>query len=171
MLYVTDSGPHRLVPTVGSKLKTCGLCHMNQIKSKLGWRIQCRFQCDVCGVPLCKGRRNCFIDYHNIMFGKSTSHGDSSSTTPTPNDGAGLHSSSLSLLPSTIESLELSTNLMPTSSSGYPAITSLIQSDNLMAQSVGHQHPVSSHDPRFNMEPTYRGDSSDKFKMVQRDGF
>ncbi|XP_033753410.1 uncharacterized protein LOC117336857 isoform X3 [Pecten maximus] len=163
-LYFTDSGPHRLVPNEGNKLKTCGLCHMNQIKSKLGWRIQCRFQCDVCCVPLCKGRRNCFVDYHNIMFGKLTGHGDAPVLKQGLGETAHPHGSSLSHLSQTslIQSPQSSTSPMPTSSSSHSTISSMIQSDHLLSMiqpsSVGHQPPpIPSPDNRFKMEPRFKG--------------
>ncbi|XP_021368232.1 uncharacterized protein LOC110459972 isoform X5 [Mizuhopecten yessoensis] len=172
-LYFTDSGPHRLVPNEGSKLKTCGLCHMNQIKSKLGWRIQCRFQCDVCGVPLCKGRRNCFVDYHNIMFGKSVSHlghGDVPLMKQVLDDTGLPVGSSFGHLSqsSMVQPPQSSTSPTPTS---HPPISSLMQSDHLSSiiqsstQSIGHhmsltsmgQPPLGSTDNRFKTEPRYKG--------------
>ncbi|XP_060086289.1 uncharacterized protein LOC132565634 isoform X6 [Ylistrum balloti] len=167
-LYFTDSGPHRLVPNEGSKLKTCGLCHMNQIKSKLGWRIQCRFQCDVCGVPLCKGRRNCFVDYHNIMFGKLEGHGDAPPMMKQIQDDTVPPSGSSLGLPSMILPAQSSTSPMPVSSS-HPPNLSLMQTDQLSSiiqshsQSVGHhlqmtsQPPLASPDNRFKMEPRFKG--------------
>ncbi|XP_060086297.1 uncharacterized protein LOC132565634 isoform X13 [Ylistrum balloti] len=59
---------HRAVRNEGYKLKSCVLCQANRTKTKAGWRVYARFQCELCGVALCTtAERNCFTKYHNLM--------------------------------------------------------------------------------------------------------
>ncbi|XP_033753420.1 uncharacterized protein LOC117336857 isoform X11 [Pecten maximus] len=59
---------HRAVKNEGYKLKSCVLCQANRTKTKAGWRVYARFQCELCGVALCTtAERNCFNKYHNLM--------------------------------------------------------------------------------------------------------
>lgn len=58
---------HKIVHTEGSKYKPCVLCQINKVKTKSGWYVYTYYKCDVCDVPLCKGR-GCFYTYHqNIL--------------------------------------------------------------------------------------------------------
>ncbi|XP_022314258.2 uncharacterized protein LOC111118864 isoform X4 [Crassostrea virginica] len=58
---------HKIVHTDGSKYKPCVLCQINKVKTKSGWYVYTYYKCDVCDVPLCKGR-GCFYTYHqNIL--------------------------------------------------------------------------------------------------------
>jgi hypothetical protein len=53
---------HELVP-IGTN-KPCAYCEFQKRRTKSGWYVYSRFRCNKCGVALCKGKRGCFIRYH-----------------------------------------------------------------------------------------------------------
>lgn len=61
-------GDHVLVKNAGNRYKPCAYCVSQKIKTKSGWYVNTYYQCEVCGVPLCKptarSNRNCFYSYH-----------------------------------------------------------------------------------------------------------
>ncbi|XP_069132883.1 uncharacterized protein [Argopecten irradians] len=72
---------HRLAHLQGVR-KLCVYCQFNKIKTKSGWWIYTRYKCEGCEIPLCNttSERDCFILYHNLMYGGS--HVSSSSVVP-----------------------------------------------------------------------------------------
>jgi hypothetical protein len=69
---------HILVHTDGNKLKACVYCQINKVKTRRGWSVKSYYMCKACEVPLCRGMRECFHHYHNIIgcksFGNPTLH-------------------------------------------------------------------------------------------------
>jgi len=59
---------HRLVSTENNKLKKCAYCRFYKVKTKSGWRVATRHMCEACRVPLCKEKRDCFLNYHSMYF-------------------------------------------------------------------------------------------------------
>lgn len=64
VMRTDDGGAHKLVHNDAKKHKPCGYCVMNKIKTKSGWYAYTTYKCDVCEVPLCRGKRDCFNLYH-----------------------------------------------------------------------------------------------------------
>ncbi|XP_033752958.1 uncharacterized protein LOC117336493 isoform X8 [Pecten maximus] len=64
---------HRLAHLQGLR-KLCVYCQFNKIKTKSGWWIYTRYKCEGCEVPLCNttSERDCFMLYHNLMYGGSS---------------------------------------------------------------------------------------------------
>lgn len=62
-----DGSQHRLVHSDGNKLKTCAFCSINKVRTKSGWYVYTTFRCEACDVPLCKGVRDCFTQYHKYI--------------------------------------------------------------------------------------------------------
>lgn len=58
-------GNHRPVRMPGkNNYKVCSLCYSNKIRTKSGYYVYSYYKCSVCDVPLCIGRRKCFLEYH-----------------------------------------------------------------------------------------------------------
>ncbi|XP_060086277.1 uncharacterized protein LOC132565629 isoform X7 [Ylistrum balloti] len=65
-----NTGPysdHKLVYTIDKKYKPCVFCQINKKKTKSGWYAYSYYKCDVCDIPLCKGSRDCFNQYHKFL--------------------------------------------------------------------------------------------------------
>ncbi|XP_060086302.1 uncharacterized protein LOC132565634 isoform X18 [Ylistrum balloti] len=61
------SGEHKIVRNTGTKYKTCVFCQMKGVKTKSGWYSYTYHKCEACDVSLCKGKRNCFEEYHRAI--------------------------------------------------------------------------------------------------------
>ncbi|XP_069132885.1 uncharacterized protein [Argopecten irradians] len=58
---------HKLVYTIDKKYKPCVFCQINKKKTKSGWYAYSYYKCDKCDIPLCKGSRDCFHQYHKFL--------------------------------------------------------------------------------------------------------
>lgn len=63
----TEGGAHRMVSIEGNKLRACALCSLYKIKTRSGWGVYTRHKCEACTVPLCKGKRDCFQQFHRVF--------------------------------------------------------------------------------------------------------
>ncbi|XP_021368243.1 zinc finger and BTB domain-containing protein 32-like isoform X14 [Mizuhopecten yessoensis] len=61
------SREHKIVRNTGTKYKTCVFCQMRGVKTKSGWYSYTYHKCEACDVSLCKGKRNCFEEYHRAF--------------------------------------------------------------------------------------------------------
>ncbi|VDI07807.1 Hypothetical predicted protein [Mytilus galloprovincialis] len=58
-------GNHKPIRMPGkNNYKVCSLCYRNKIRTKSGYYVYSYYKCSVCDVPLCIGRRKCFLEYH-----------------------------------------------------------------------------------------------------------
>lgn len=55
---------HQLVYTEEKRLRKCVYCHLKNARTYSGHAVTSYFQCQACGVALCKTMRNCFGDFH-----------------------------------------------------------------------------------------------------------
>ncbi|XP_033752961.1 uncharacterized protein LOC117336493 isoform X11 [Pecten maximus] len=62
-----EYGQHKLVYIADKKYKPCVVCVLNKVKSPKGWYIYSYYKCEVCDVPLCRSKRDCFHQYHQYM--------------------------------------------------------------------------------------------------------
>lgn len=66
----TDENPqaqHRLVYTEEKRLRKCVYCYHKNVKTYSGHAVTSYFQCQACGVALCKTMRTCFVDFHKYI--------------------------------------------------------------------------------------------------------
>ncbi|XP_069132971.1 serine-rich adhesin for platelets-like isoform X17 [Argopecten irradians] len=64
---VVGNSEHKIVRNTGTKYKTCVFCQMKGVKTKSGWYSYTYHKCEACDVSLCKGKRNCFEEYHRAI--------------------------------------------------------------------------------------------------------
>lgn len=62
-----EFGQHKIVYIADKKYKPCVVCVMNKVKSPKGWYIYTYYKCEMCDVPLCKSKRDCFNQYHQYL--------------------------------------------------------------------------------------------------------
>lgn len=55
---------HQLVYTEEKRLRKCVYCNFKNARTYSGHAVTSYFQCQACGVALCKTMRNCFSDFH-----------------------------------------------------------------------------------------------------------
>ncbi|KAK3103192.1 hypothetical protein FSP39_017224 [Pinctada imbricata] len=55
---------HRIVSVEGKKQRICQYCRSKGVRYESGSIIITRHKCETCQVPLCKGRKNCFVKFH-----------------------------------------------------------------------------------------------------------
>ncbi|XP_069132886.1 uncharacterized protein [Argopecten irradians] len=70
-----EYGQHKLVYIEDKKYKPCVVCVMNKVKTPKGWYIYSYYKCQVCDVPLCRSKRDCFHKYHQYMSQTCNSDG------------------------------------------------------------------------------------------------
>ncbi|XP_021368190.1 uncharacterized protein LOC110459953 [Mizuhopecten yessoensis] len=61
---------HRLVTRPGRQLKACVYCQLKKVKTRSGWVVKSYYMCEACGVPLCRGQRECYHHYHQLISGQ-----------------------------------------------------------------------------------------------------
>ncbi|XP_076114842.1 uncharacterized protein LOC143082833 isoform X10 [Mytilus galloprovincialis] len=58
---------HKLVHITGHK-RACAYCNILRLKTKSGWAIKSYYKCEACDVCLCKGKKDCFVRYHELRM-------------------------------------------------------------------------------------------------------
>lgn len=58
---------HKLVHITGHK-RACAYCNILRLKTKSGWAIKSYYKCEACDVCLCKGKKDCFLRYHELRM-------------------------------------------------------------------------------------------------------
>lgn len=56
--------------TEARKVRACRFCMMYDLRSSSGQKVRVRHRCVGCDVPLCSKHRDCFYQYHKILFSK-----------------------------------------------------------------------------------------------------
>lgn len=70
-LYIENHNLVNVFEDGKQKQKICAFCKANKLTTSSGRVILTRHKCDMCNVPLCKGRdsvRPCFYLYHSALF-------------------------------------------------------------------------------------------------------
>lgn len=57
---------HRLVHLKRNK-RSCAYCNICRLTTKSGWAIKSYYICEACGVPLCRGPKDCFTKFHELL--------------------------------------------------------------------------------------------------------
>lgn len=62
----TNKPTHRLVHLQRNK-RSCAYCNICRLTTKSGWAIKSYYICEACGVPLCRGQKDCFTKFHELL--------------------------------------------------------------------------------------------------------